>query len=239
MRLPLNNLVNCRDMGGIPLPSKNYTKYKRFVRSDGFKYKPGEVNDFSFDLNYLKEYGVQVILDLRGNSEVTTYPDPLNNSNFTYYNVNLCDNFDVAEAGRVIKDISDYYLFVIDSSGKNIKKVIDIICLHPNDCILFHCYAGKDRTGLLGYFLLSIIEADLYDIIADYSQTDTYIKKFLDSNKLKGTKKQINANWNAKKENMFKVDNYIKKNYGSPLEYLKKQGVTEEQFDTIKKMFLE
>lgn len=43
--------------------------------------------------------------------------------------------------------------------------------------VLFHCTAGKDRTGVLAAVLLYLLGAEAEDIIADYQVSYTYNRK--------------------------------------------------------------
>lgn len=43
--------------------------------------------------------------------------------------------------------------------------------------VLFHCTAGKDRTGCIAALLLSLAGVELSDVLADYQMTELYIRE--------------------------------------------------------------
>ena len=57
----------------------------------------------------------------------------------------------------------------------------------PPGGILFHCYAGKDRTGIIAAALLSLAGVDGDDITADYMLTQTYLRAILQKLEDEGT----------------------------------------------------
>lgn len=70
------------------------------------------------------------------------------------------------------------YLNMLQDSStlfKIMKTIAD-----TNEGILYHCTAGKDRTGVLSALLLSLAEVSLSDILADYQMSYTYIRPMID-----------------------------------------------------------
>lgn len=57
------------------------------------------------------------------------------------------------------------------------KMVLDA----DNYPILYHCTAGKDRTGFATFLLLSALGVDRQTIIEDYLLTNVYLKSFVDN----------------------------------------------------------
>ena len=70
-RLPLEKLVNARDLGGYAAAGGKITKYGVFLRTDC----PVEISEK--DWQYLKDYGVTMSIDLRGNDEAADSPSAL------------------------------------------------------------------------------------------------------------------------------------------------------------------
>lgn len=61
---------------------------------------------------------------------------------------------------------------------KNQRRIQEIfkILANAEGGVLFHCTAGKDRTGVIAALLLGICEVSENDIIANYEVTNTYIQ---------------------------------------------------------------
>ncbi|MDR2867773.1 MAG: tyrosine-protein phosphatase [Acholeplasmatales bacterium] len=234
MRIPLPNSSNLKDLGGLYLDLKTKTKEKQFIRSDHFLSISHE------EINYLANYGVKVIIDLREEYQVRKYPDLLNVKPFIYYNVSLIEynpsSIDLAQGVSLL----DSYYTIINENSNRIKKVFDVILKHPHDCILFHCFAGKDRTGLIAYLLYSIVQADFRDILADYAATSIYIAPYVQKmcRQSENFKKKIGF-WNSDPDNLIQINNYLINKFGSIENYLYSIGLTNADLSNIRYRFIE
>ena len=65
------------------------------------------------------------------------------------------------------------YTYLLDNKIK-IKEIFDVIASSKGG-VLFHCTAGKDRTGVVSALILGLCNVDRKDIIANYEVTYTYI----------------------------------------------------------------
>lgn len=66
---------------------------------------------------------------------------------------------------------------VIDLSGDQIVSILKLFADVDNGSIGFYCTAGKDRTGLIAMFLLTLLGASEEDILADYALSDNAYKE--------------------------------------------------------------
>ena len=55
-----------------------------------------------------------------------------------------------------------------------IKETFEILA-EAKGCTIFHCTAGKDRTGIIAMLILGLSGVSRKDIIANYEVTYTYI----------------------------------------------------------------
>lgn len=91
IRLPLKNLYNTRELGGYFTEDNRMTQYKRFLRSDAFCCIDEE------DKEYLIDYGVRVVIDLRDVFETKKNPNAFENQNrVIYYNIPLRGDVDIS-----------------------------------------------------------------------------------------------------------------------------------------------
>jgi len=60
---------------------------------------------------------------------------------------------------------------MIESMKNKFKDIFDIFLKYPYDGVMFHCSAGKDRTGMTAALLLDLIGCHEYDIVKDYSES--------------------------------------------------------------------
>ena len=66
--MPLENIQNCRDLGGYPIKGGGFTKYGRLLRCG--RPRASTPNDMEF----FREYGIKNVFDLRGDSEAISMP---------------------------------------------------------------------------------------------------------------------------------------------------------------------
>lgn len=176
-RLPLQGAVNARDLGGYPAQGTAQTAWHRFVRSDALS----DLTDS--DIEFLRGYGVGLVIDLRGQSEAQERPDRPLGPGITYTNITLV-NFDAASAHdmkqRLAHGIShpgEAYVQILQSTSAMARVIRAILATPPTTCVLFHCQAGKDRTGALSMVLLDLAGVARWDIITNYAQTSTNLMR--------------------------------------------------------------
>lgn len=93
----------------------------------------------------------------------STYDDPTNPvriTSTTYQNVTTGEY-----------SLVQMYLDMLVSHRNSLKAVFEHILHHPDMPFLFHCTAGKDRTGLLAALILGLAEVDLDYVNHDYALT--------------------------------------------------------------------
>jgi protein-tyrosine phosphatase len=86
IRLPIRGAENVRDIGGYVGDENRVGNFGKFVRANYLK------NITLEDNNYLKEFGITDILDLRGEAESILEPDSIDKEYFKYYRVGLLTN---------------------------------------------------------------------------------------------------------------------------------------------------
>lgn len=162
-------LPNVRDLGGIACPGGE-TRHHRFLRSGS----PSTLT--VYDLEALKDWGVRHVLDLRGFAESPAQTSRLAHQPWVRWkNVELFD-VDVTarlETGTYEGDnyLVSSYLSMLSSSAP-IRRTFSFFAEVPKDeCVLFHCAAGMDRTGMVSMLLLGLAGASRHDIVSDYCRS--------------------------------------------------------------------
>lgn len=231
VRLPLEGAVNVRELGGYVTKDNKVTKHKVFLRSARLT----EITENDNEL--LKNYGVTDIIDLRGKPEIQdtfVSDDNLKEGYFNFHYIPLSTK----EVEAYIKenvDNEDFnfgygYVLVLERKD-NIKRIFDTL-IDAEGITLFHCTAGKDRTGIVAALILGVCGVDKKDIIANYEVTATYIKDeaFMES---------YHKNMKVSKAIFMEtfIDGLIEK-YGSFEKYLNECGITNDRIEILKKKFL-
>lgn len=173
-RVPLVNAFNVRDLGGYPCTKGNkIINYHSFLRADDLHCLNND------EIEYLINYGLAAVIDLRSKEEIKKFPDPFENSGkVKYINIPLItENIsDVTRINTIEPEnmMTAFYMSLIKDSGEAIKTVFEFMSEVSNGIILFHCTAGKDRTGITAMLLLMLAGVEDSDVIADYSVTYIY-----------------------------------------------------------------
>lgn len=175
-RIPLNNACNVRELGGYPTQDGRVTQWKRFLRGDDQSALSAS------DIQVLKDYGVKAVIDLRSDDEIAHRPDVMEaDPAIDYHHVSfMVGDIDDATVKLTQSDsgytLGDFYVQLLDQRKDIVKDLIDYIGNQaPQGTILFHCAAGKDRTGTLAMLLLMIAGVAVQDIEANYQVTESYI----------------------------------------------------------------
>ena len=160
MKSLLETTLNTRDLGGYRTKDGIYTNSNILIRSD----EPKQPSDR--DIAYLLERHITTIIDLRGKSDIEKAPSFFaGKPDFHYHNVPIEEGSHVPESRQAVPDS---YMKIADAA--NIRQVFWHIA-HAAGGVLFHCAAGKDRTGVVSAILLLLAEVGESDIVADYMLT--------------------------------------------------------------------
>jgi protein tyrosine/serine phosphatase len=165
---------NTRDLGGLPRPG-GVTRTGVLVRSDNLQ----SLNAAGQEA--MVAYGVTTVIDLRSESEVASSPspfaaaEPAGEHRISYTHMPLIDNatmFRLAEA----PDMFDRYLMMLEHRPAAFCEVFRTLA-RSEGTVVFHCFAGKDRTGMVAAMSLALAGVELDAIAADYSETDSQMAK--------------------------------------------------------------
>lgn len=170
--LELEKAYNVRDLGGYANQKGEKLREKRFLRADALS----RLTDA--DWKKLKEYGVVCVVDLRSPKELETAPGiPPENSGIEYHSVPLFDHIQSNDGTQKIPgSLHELYVDLLENSREQISRVLRCFLRYQEGCCLFHCTAGKDRTGVIAMLLLGLAGVDRDTIAADYSVSAGYME---------------------------------------------------------------
>jgi protein-tyrosine phosphatase len=170
--LPLVGAYNFRDLGGYPTQDGRVTRWGRLFRSDTL----AELTDA--DLDVLRDLGLASVIDLRTPAEVErTGRGLLEGEPVSYVNLSVLreEGRDPGEAraAPVVDDVAERYLSYLDSGAPALTSALRILADASSYPVVFHCAAGKDRTGVLAALVLDCVGVDRTTIVEDYVLTAT------------------------------------------------------------------
>jgi protein-tyrosine phosphatase len=169
--VPLDGAFNFRDLGGLPTRDGGTTRQGVMFRSDALHHLvPG-------DVEHLTGLGMRTIIDLRSAVELErTGRGPLEATDMQWLHAPLSHG-DVA-AGRVLPpalaegDLGRHYVNSLAERTETLAAVIEHLAMRANLPAVFHCTAGKDRTGMVAALVLSLVGVPDDVIVHDYTLTD-------------------------------------------------------------------
>lgn len=172
-RLPWDGSVNIRDLGGYPITGGGHTRWNSLVRADNL------TNLTPAGRDALLAYGVKTIVDLRYPAELTVHPNPFANGRLdepTYHHISLLGETTLDEEDNLFASSRhEWHVRLFDKRAENIAEVMRAIAHAQQGGVLFHCFAGKDRTGVVAALLLDLAGVS-HDLIAeDYNLSETYL----------------------------------------------------------------
>ena len=163
-RLP--DTHNIRDLGGYARLSGGTTQWNRMLRGEALHL----LRDDSAAM--LTQRGLSLVIDLRGPHETTVTPHPFReHAQVGYRNVILFDALAPIAMSTTPFNMGQRYCDALDQCGPQLADVMRAIITAPPGVVLFHCTAGKDRTGIVAALVLLAAGVDRMDVAADYALT--------------------------------------------------------------------
>jgi len=227
--LPIKSGFNFRELGGYRTKTGETIKYQKMIRSSGLFRLSDE------DLSFLSEYGVRKIVDFRSPEEKRDEPDKTIEGSENIFNpvfsidetMNSGDPRNMMAAmpkeGSGENQMFWVYKDIVSNPHANqaYRNFFDTLLSNTenNKSVLFHCTAGKDRTGFGAAIFLSAMNVDKAVVIEDYLLSNKYLEEFARS-KIEEMKEQGLP------------DDIISKTYDL---FMVKQSYIEVAFDTIQK----
>jgi len=181
--IKLDHAKNYRDLGGLTTTDGRHLKNCMLIRGT-------TLNKLSKkDINLLREkYKLATIVDLRTKKEAIEKPDAslpgveylhcpvLSESVVGLSHERRVNSFKSLEMMPSMEDL--YISMVTDVSLTNMISVLKKILTMPPErfSLVFHCSAGKDRTGILAALLLLFLGVDRKTVVEDYLFTNKVTK---------------------------------------------------------------
>lgn len=159
---------NVRDLGGYRGREGRPVQKGCFIRSGGLH----ELS--AAGVAGIRALGVDHILDLRSVSEITRMPNILrDDSAIQYTHIPLLDHIQsdlVSGEPPLFPDsLETMYVELLEDNQADFRRIMQALADPAYATTLFHCTAGKDRTGLTAMLLLGLAGVSRADILSDYT----------------------------------------------------------------------
>ncbi len=190
--LNIDGVINFRDLGGYRGLDGQRVRWQRAYRS-------AQLDRFTHaGLASARELGVGTVVDLRFDDETNLYPtmrDAFPNAEFVSWRSELSgsqesDGHTVKRSWRDAVESGDpdavreamrlnYPMKLYSHQG--VYRTLLLRLIGQDTPVLFHCAAGKDRTGVAAALILSLLGVSNEDIIQDYLVSQSQVSNLVNT----------------------------------------------------------
>ncbi|MDR3138614.1 MAG: tyrosine-protein phosphatase [Treponema sp.] len=173
--LPLKGLYNVRDLGGYAGAEGKQVRW-------GLLYRGGDLHGIpEGDRAVLAGRNLKTIVDFRGEKEKEKAPDDaLPTVTCTRELAIEAGNIlDLTRAGQGITGealMEELYRHLVSIAREQYREFFELLAEPQNTPLLFHCSAGKDRTGLAAALILTALGVSRETVYADYMLSEEYLE---------------------------------------------------------------
>jgi protein-tyrosine phosphatase len=239
-QVELEGCHNFRDLGGYPTRDGRRLRWRLLFRSDGLHLlTPKDV------ARLRQELGIGHVVDLRSSGEIAIDGrGRLAAEDLRIHHLPLFDG-----AGTVSADLgaritlSDRYFLMTEHAKRPIANVLETLAQAEAPAV-YHCAAGKDRTGVVSAVLLGLLGVADEVIVADYAATqqnlDAIIARLMASEGYQSMLENLPPDTlHAEPETMIALLSRVRAKYGSMRGYVREIGVSDASVGKLELRLLE
>jgi protein-tyrosine phosphatase len=177
-------LLNARDLGGYPTIDGSETRWRSLLRAD-------DLAQLTLaGLQAFSSYGVETVIDLRWPEEVALSPTPITRvlKHIRYEQISLLTptptEWRVRRGRLSAKELWNQAM--LEQVPAELKQVLEVVATASAGPLLFHCMAGKDRTGVIAALMLALADVKPQAIAYDYAVSaenlrEPYLLRYADA----------------------------------------------------------
>ena len=234
----MQGCVNFRDLGGYRNHTGQTVRWRRLFRSDALQ----DLTPADSQLA-IEELNIGLVVDLRNSDEARRDGrGPLPELGADYRRFPLLEErgFPPFTGGDVVERLSSTYQWLIHNSGPRVADAVNAIGGADGKVVVFHCSAGKDRTGLLAALILEVLGVDSETIAADYLLTNQAVEGIL--RRIKEMQPDASPTTQSLAAQPLAFQGFrdtLHREYGGAESYLRRHGVTDETLERLRSNLLE
>ena len=180
--LPVTGAENIRDLGGLPVTGGGVTRSGVLFRADTLQELTPD------DVALFRKLGLRTIIDLRTPMEATKEgrgplaDEPIRYENLPFMPDELLmpsndERHQVIVAERREQDRVEHYLGYLKYACDRVVGAVKVMAEPEGPPAIFHCAAGKDRTGVLAALVLDSVGVERDAIVADFALTNERLER--------------------------------------------------------------
>lgn len=234
--IELEGAVNFRDLGGYATVDGQRTRWRVLFRADGL----GELTEA--DLDVVRQLRIRTVIDLRTGHELeqsrfNVEAHPVEFHHFPFIR-SLINPEDFEQAPGFL---GTQYQQMLEEAAPQIAGALTALAAPGARPAVFHCTAGKDRTGLLSAIVLSLLGVPEDTVVADYALSGAAMTRLRTKLLIKFPDGQLlvdadaDALFSADPANMVALFAHLKGRYGTMAEYVSSIGVPDHLVDSLRR----
>jgi protein-tyrosine phosphatase len=229
----LAGATNVRDLGGYSTRD-GITKWGTVFRADSLHALSVS------EQQVLIERGVRTVIDLRHAGETDAQPNVYRSStDVHYFNIPIFRGAPPVPNPGQVPDLPTIYRYIVDDCRSSLADAFTVIADAPAGGLLFHCSAGKDRTGVIAALLLGLAGVPKATIAEDYALTEQamqYLRPRLlaQTAAAGGDPARLERLLSCYPEDMLRFLTYLDEWYGGAARYLRDLGLSAAQLERLR-----
>jgi protein-tyrosine phosphatase len=176
--IDLDGVWNMRDLGGLPTRAMGQVWCGRLYRSGSLWFASNA------DCAVLAALHLDTVIDLRTEQEAQHEEDwlcEILDLRYIQLPIHVPAVDSASEHGGMADPGSgERYQRLLEHNIESYIRALEIVSRPDRHPVLFHCAAGKDRTGLLAALALTCLDVEQSAIVADYAESDASIHHIID-----------------------------------------------------------
>ena len=173
----LEAVHNFRDLGGYATADGRSTRWRTLFRSDGLYRLRG-----ADDMSRVRQLGLKSVIDLRTEREQRDQGIfPTDDIEVSFHHLSIVDvtwsDTETPEFDDEVEFLVWGYRDMLEIGSSRFADAMHVLAQTDSVPAVFHCAAGKDRTGVLAALLLSSLGVDDAHICADYGLTQDAMQR--------------------------------------------------------------
>ena len=173
----LEAVHNFRDLGGYATADGRSTRWRTLFRSDGLYRLRG-----ADDMSRVRQLGLKSVIDLRTEREQREQGIfPIDDIDVTFHHLSIVDvtwsDTETPQFDDEVEFLVWGYRDMLEIGSSRFADAMHVLAQTDSLPAVFHCAAGKDRTGVLAALLLSSLGVEDAHICADYGLTQDAMRR--------------------------------------------------------------
>lgn len=241
----LSGALNFRDVGGVPVGSDRRIRYGRLYRSDTLQFLTPEDVVALVEVIGLRtdvDLRLPLELDVEGRGRLEQTEVVLHHLPFE-----VADARQAGSATPILQQadpIVSHYVKYLGSSPASVAGVVQVLARPDALPAIVHCAAGKDRTGIAIAMTLAAVGCTTEDIATEYAAGSHTVAEVM--KRLRGMQSYGDSIAALPPEASLTPPEYITRffdivneRYGSPRDYLRLHGVTDDELHGLSERLTE